>query len=970
MCFLDAFSGCVRCGGDAPALTDHDGNRTMSYRELDGLSNRICRQLMAEGIGKGDSVIIRLPRCSEYIACEIALLKLGATIVPLIPEYPGDRVSYIRQDCGASLVISGDFLEKIKDVPETPPETADCGDDERGMVIYTSGSTGNPKGVVYTRGNLDAQIRRSMAGIADLGPLVFAASATMSFCVTVCEYLRTLAMGGHVHVISDETRSDAEKLSRYYCNNGITTGFIPPRILKQFVCKSETLRRVYTASEKVVNIWSPDFEIINSYGQSETVGAITEFRIDRLYDNTPIGRPVGEVEIVITGEDNQPVPQGTEGQICIIGDLPSEYNNLPDQTEKVFRTLPDGRTYICSGDIGKELPDGNILYLNRNDWMIKIHGQRVEPGEIESVMNRTEGVTGSVVKAFDNPDGTMLLCGFYTEERPVAREDIRKMLEAKLPPYMIPGVLVKMDVFPVNANGKIDRKAIERPDISKRKAAYEPPADQAEEAICLAMQKILQVDRISRNDDFFELGGNSINAVALCAECAVPGIAPQIVIIGKTPAVIAGMIRGKCFVPKPEFAVFREIDAEYPMSMAQKYQYEVCRSLGTTIDVIDMTYYFPLDGDVDSDRLKKAVEDVVNGNPIYRSHIDLERERLLVDRKAFSVREVHLNADAFGPYRAARYTRVRDLKTDPLFECELIRLDDGSAYLFLCLCHLLYDGKSLENLLDSISARYDGRAEETERASIFDLIRYERRLREESALTEMAGKVLRENYEGLQPCHLFDRSKTYATALSAPILEGVRQEEIDAFLKANAVSVLTVMQVATERTISQVWGIDDFCYMNVYDGRMNQMLNRSHGVFARSVFMRSGVNRYASDREYMVAVEEQYQKLVYYDVADTFSVVEKYPAVKSGITLNYRDMLPLSLKLGGKAYRTEFLSEFFAVNKPFTDMDFMINRLPRGMGYLVNFSSARVDEAFARNFVSLFDGNLHRLLEGEEHGIH
>ena len=152
------------------------------------------------------------------------------------------------------------------------------------------------------------------------------------------------------------------------------------------------------------------------------------------------------------------------------------------------------------------------------------------------------------------------------------------------------------------------------------------------------------------------------------------------IIIGKTPAVIAGMIRGKCFVPKPELAVFREIDAEYPMSMAQKYQYEVCRSLGTTIDVIDMTYYFPLDGDVDSDRLKKAVEDVVNGNPIYRSHIDLERERLLVDRRAFSVREVHLNADAFGPYRAARYTRVRDLKTDPLFECELIRLDDGSAF--------------------------------------------------------------------------------------------------------------------------------------------------------------------------------------------------------------------------------------------------------------------------------------------------
>ena len=970
MFFISEFTKMVKEREGALAITDNEGKRNFSYRELDSFSDRIAHKLIRMGIKKGDSVIIVLPRCIEYVAVEIALLKIGAVVVPLIPEYPTDRVSYIEKDSGAVLVIREDFLEDINSEEFNTIDAVNAADDERGMILYTSGSTGKPKGVVYTRGSIDVQIERKCANVRDITPLVFAASATMSFCVTVTEYFRTLILGGHVHIISNEVRSDAKRLSDYYISNNITSGFISPRILRNFKCKSDCLKRVFTASEKVVNIYSDDFEIMNCYGQSETIGTITYFLIDKPYDNTPIGKPESGIDIVIVDSDNNEVPDGTEGQICIIGNLPCEYNNLPEQTKDVFKKLPDGRTFIFSGDMGKKLPDGNVLYLNRNDWMIKIHGQRVEPGEIESVMNTVHGISGSIVKSFDNEDGTMLLCGFYTENKPVEKAAIKNTLEAKLPHYMIPGVFVRMDAFPVNDNGKIDRKSIRRPDFNQLRTGYEKPKNQIEEAICNAMQKVLNLKQIGRNDNFFELGGNSLNAVNLCALCSIEGMAPQIVMIGQTAAKIAEFIAEKSFYPKPALIVSKEIRHKYPLSLSQRYQNSVCTSLGTTIDVIDMTYYFKLGKGVDVDRLKAAVERVVNEHPIYKCHIDIEENSLLVDKTDFCVTEVNISADEFEKYRNKRYKRVRNLKKDQLFEAELIRLDDGSTYLFMCLCHLIYDGKSTNNLLTCISSYYNEKDAPIEEASIFDLIDYEVKLKEDKELIKTAEEVFNENYSDLKRTILFDENESYATGFSMPILEKIKQEDIDAYLKKYGKSILTLFQVAFEITVSRIYRISDFCYMNVHDGRGNKLLNNAHGVFAKSVFMRSGMNKHNNLTEYLGAVEKQYQKLVYYDVLDTFSVVDRYPAIKSGMTLNYREAPSMSLKLGEEKIRSEYLTEFFTVNKPFTPMDFMINRLPNDMGYTVAFASAKVSEEFGRNFVKTFDSTVCELLRGEEDGIY
>lgn len=967
MFFIDSYRQKVKECADKPIITERDGERTLSYQEFDQISNRIAGLLVNKGIKKGDHVIILLSRCSEYIAAEIALLKLGAVIIPLIPEYPKERIDYIRKDSGAVLVIDQLFLDELYgDLGDSEfvPKVEDADGDERAMIVYTSGSTGNPKGVVYNRNHIDAEVIRKCECVKNVKPLVFAASATMSFCVVITEYHRTISLGGHVHMISDEVRSDAEKLADYYAAHQITAGFISPRILRNFKSKSSSLQRVFTASEKIVNIYSEQFDIVNCYGQSETVGSIAEFLIDRFYDNTPIGKPVKGIDIIISDAEGNKAADGEEGQICIIGDIPYEYNNLPEQTAKTFRRLPDGRTFTYTGDIGKILPDGNLLYLNRNDWMLKIHGQRVEPGEIEAVMNKVEGITASIVKAFDNEDGTMLVCGFYTESKPVDKNEIKEMLEKHLPHYMIPGTFVKMDAFPVNPNGKIDRKSIGRPDLNSLKTAYEKPENEIEEALCLAMEKILQIDRIGRNDNFMELGGNSLNAVMLCAESGIKGIAPQIVIIGQTPAAIAKMIMEKQFSEKPEIQISGTIRETYPLSFAQRYQYDVCSSYNTPIDTIDMQYYFLLDEEVDLNKLKQAVADVVNEHPIYKSHIDIENNLLITDDEVFSVKETTLSEEEFAKYRDHYYRRVRDYRKDPLVQAEIIKTNDEKVYLFLCLCHLIYDGKTLKNFVSAIEENYNDETKTPEQATIFDLIDYEEKLKADTELTKKAMEVFEENYKDLKPTELFDGKEKYDTGFSKRILEGISQEEIDVCLKKYGISVLTLFEGAMEMTVEKIFDVNDFCYMNVYDGRTNHLLNDAHGVFAKAVFVRSS-DKSGSLKEVFEQIENQYQKLVYFDVVNTFDIVRKYPAIRSGITFNYRDLLPLFLRLGEKRYGMEFIYEFYEVNKPYTDFDCLVNKLPLGYGYNMTISSAKINVELAEKFATEFDETVKAIIKAE-----
>ena len=890
--------------GSAPAITDMNGRRTFTYRQLAALSDKIAAKLLQLGVRKGDSVILLLPRISEYIATEIALLEIGAVIVPLIPEYPDERVSFIQKDCDAALVIREDFFRSLDEfkqedlVPDETPNISESRDVDRGMIIFTSGSAGFPKGVVYTRSTMDVQILRKQSSVNDIHPLIFAASASLSFCVAVTEYFTTLTMGGHIHMISDEVRFDTDRLSEYYKAHDITCGFISPGILKGFISRSTHLKRVFTIGEKAVNLFSPDFEIVNSYGLSETVGGICAFVVDRPYDNTPIGRPLNGIEMIVTDPDGNEVADGQEGQLCVIGNLPGQYNRLPGETAKVFRLLPDGRSLVCTGDIGKKLPDGNLLYLNRSDWMIKLHGQRVEPGEIESVMNRVSGITGSIVKAFENEDGTMLLCGFYTEKRPVKKESIMAMLKAKLPSYMIPGAFVRMDTFPVNQNGKTDRKAIEKPDLSMFKAAYEKPVNQVEKAICNAVQEVLHIDRAGRNDNFFELGGNSINAAALASISGLKGLSIRDIMLGQPPAGIALQYEKNADIRKPVLDHKYKPEREYPMTLSNHYFFYDAESIGEPIDWTDVRCLYRLDRTTDEERLRQAIEDSLRAHKVYGIRFDPSGMILRNEAYDTSVGEVTIDPEKFGAYRMKKSSQKRDLLRQSLFEFEIVRAGK-TRFLYLNLSHLLADQVSINLLFDEISDRYEGREPVREDYDYFDVAAYE---------GELKGSDFRREALRFFDSQFGDLRKKPAGAcgnypicsVSREIGAGLSQTQKTKFLKQNGVSESTYIQAALFLTLAKFLDQNRLICQIFHSGRDGSAYDNLHGCVARATLLRADIGRTKATGDFLNELQKTWQDTVYYDVIPIQELVVRYPQAESFISLNYRGNMKRSFHLGEK----------------------------------------------------------------------
>lgn len=256
------------------------------------------------------------------------------------------------------------------------------------------------------------------------------------------------------------------------------------------------------------------------------------------YDNAPIGKPIGEVCAYVLDENGN---EADEGELCFAGYFADEYLHLPEQSAKVFTKNPfdtkDGfERLLHTGDIVKRREDGNLIYLNRRDWMVKINGQRVEPGEIEAVIKNCEGIADAAIKGFKNDFGQVYLTAYYTEHSYVDVNELKAAISAKLPPYMIPAFFVRLDKMPLNANGKLDRSALAAPEAGSFKSEYIAPETDMQKALCTAFANVLEIENVGVDDDFFALGGDSIQCVMVTAECDIYKIPVSVIFEGKTPA--------------------------------------------------------------------------------------------------------------------------------------------------------------------------------------------------------------------------------------------------------------------------------------------------------------------------------------------------------------------------------------------------------------------------------------------------
>ncbi|MBQ9887505.1 MAG: amino acid adenylation domain-containing protein [Lachnospiraceae bacterium] len=705
---------------DFVVIKDTGENNSFTYSEFDTYARKIAGKLYRLGVKPYEFVTIELPRNKEYIAAMYAVWLVGAAFAPLSVSYPEERINFIRSDCKAKAVINDKFLKNIVDEEAFEGEI-DAEDDAPSLLIYTSGSTGKPKGVLHTHLSIsDSVVRYNEYANPPQGFKV-ALGAPFTFVASVQGVFSPLSACMTAYLMPYEAMRDPVLLADFIEDNRINRTFISPKMLKVFKPKGDSLKIVYTGSERVSNTYSEDFDLYVVYGQTESASGVLIFKVDKEYDNTPIGKPMGKEKVYILDEEGKPA---VEGEICLAGNFASEYLNLPEQSAKVFADNPfyeqDGyKKLLHTGDIGKQDEDGNIIYLNRKDWMVKINGQRVEPGEIETIIKNSEGVHDAVIKDFKNQYGQVYLVAYYVEKGSVEPEDIKREIGSRLPSYMIPSFFVKLDKLPVNANGKLDRGALMPPEAGNFKNDYIAPETDLQKMLCRAYEKVLSVSDVGIDDDFFALGGDSIKCAMVSSECGIYKISTADIFEGKTPRMIERLLINRA----SKKAIVRKKDRPriYPLTPFERGMY-LEQKLNEKSTVYNLNIAAIIKGS-DIDTVKNALNNVFAVHEAFHSlysennglPVRMVTDKLpeIVEKEAADRKEVISIIDNY----AVPFNLNEDIPVRPT----LYKLNDGSIIVHMAIHHIAFDGGSAKTFVKELIEGLNGRAVEAPELDLSDI---------------------------------------------------------------------------------------------------------------------------------------------------------------------------------------------------------------------------------------------------------
>ncbi|WP_143187426.1 non-ribosomal peptide synthetase, partial [Xenorhabdus eapokensis] len=539
------------------------GDQSLSYEELNRHANRLAHHLIELGVHPDDRVAICVERSLEMVVGLLAILKAGGAYVPLDPAYPTDRLAYMLEDAAPMVLLTQTtlrdkldntlpviLLDNILNNPEPflktqstdNPDTQALGLTSRHLayVLYTSGSTGLPKGVMNEHRGVVNRLLWAQETY-QLTPQDRVLQKTpFSFDVSVWEFFLPLMFGAQLVMARPDGHKEPHYLLEEIENRHITTiHFVPSMLhiflhyipagrclsLRQILCSGEALP--YALQQHCLS-HLPHSELHNLYGPTEAAIDVTAWKCvpDRYTGQVPIGHPIANIQIYILDARGEIVPMGVAGEIYIGGvGVARGYLNRPELTAErfvpdPFSATPHARMYK-TGDLGRWLPDGNIEYLGRNDFQVKLRGFRIELGEIEARLTQCDGVREAVVIAREDEPGQKRLIAYLRPEEggELVPADLRQQLTPYLADYMLPSAFVTLETFPLTPNGKLDRQALPAPDLSAVVArGYEAPIGETEIALAQIWQKLLGLEQVSRHDHFFELGGHSLMIVSLVEE--------------------------------------------------------------------------------------------------------------------------------------------------------------------------------------------------------------------------------------------------------------------------------------------------------------------------------------------------------------------------------------------------------------------------------------------------------------------
>lgn len=748
------------------------GDARISYGELDRRANQLARFLRQRGIGPEVSVGVCMERNIETVVAFLGILKSGGAYAPMDPEYPADRLAFMLRDSRVELLLTDS--RTLPSLPETDVQMVvldearetldtlasdqvpcDAEPENLACMFYTSGSSGMPKCGMLTHTNYVNYFRSwERQYLLDTPMRVHTQMTSYAFDIFIADTTRPLFSGATVLIVPHETVLSPPDLYRLMVQEGVNSAeFITP-ILAALVDHLEQTGENLGFMDLICagsDTWyARDFErtkrlckasvrLIAAYGTSETSNDNSTFEQEPgapdLEGIVPIGRPVANTKLYVLDEHMQLLPVGTPGELFIGGiSLGRGYHRRPSLTAERF--LPDpfsgklGARLYRTGDLARYRSDGVLEILGRADSQVKIRGYRVEIGDIESALRSLAVVDSAVVLVHELPSGERCLIGYMTFQSGLGSADalvaqVRAHLEARLPGYMVPAVLMPLEAIPLSANGKLDRGALPDPleTLAMVSSSCAAPRTPTEEILAGIWSDLLGIGRVGLHDDFFSLGGSSLMLTRMASRIravwsvdmsvrdlyrlpTIAALAAEIMAVGRSSSVARS---GVVSVP-------RTPEGLYILSSAQE-QLWFHEQLNPDSSTYNSTTAFRLRGKLDHTALESAFQAIVDRHEalrtIFTSGHDGPRQRVLqrlnlrLTRRDLSHMTARQQEDELLRQIRRDEQAPFDLGNGPLIRVSIARFDPSDHFLIMTLHHVVTDAWSAGVLYDELSAHYE-----------------------------------------------------------------------------------------------------------------------------------------------------------------------------------------------------------------------------------------------------------------------
>ncbi len=721
-------------------------NQTITYKELDEKSNQLANILIKKGITLDSLVGFYFERSIESIISIIAIWKAGAAYIAIDPSYPDERVNYMIEDSGIKIVVTHRnyenkfekgkinliYIDEINNLDQTNNLNIKINSENLAYIIYTSGSTGKPKGVMIRQKSVLNLANELYNKIYSKGnKLKVSLNAPLAFDASV-QQLVALFFGHTLYIIPQETRLDAEELLKFIRHNELDVFDCVPTQLKTLLDEGFAVENKFKPSfvlpggepidKKMWNslIQINEVKFFNMYGPTECTVDSTICEINKEITKPSIGKQINNVTHFVLDTKLNLLPIGIKGELYIGGaGIARGYLNKPGLTSERFIPNPfanqPGERIYKTGDIVRYLPDGNIEYIERIDSQVKLRGFRIELGEIESILISYPNIEEAIVIVREDQPNVKNLVAYYTSnEMQIDNNKLEKYLAENLPEYMIPSFFINIENIPLTPNGKVNRKALPKPQHSDIIQNEEFIAPTTEKEILLAeiWKELLGFDNVGVNDNFFKLGGDSIVAIQMIAKAKQKGlqITPVQIFQNQTLQKLA-MVAKKTDVVIAEQNL---ITGVAPLTPIQKYFFE---NDFEEPNHWNQSIFLKVNETLDEKIFKETVTEIIKHHDELRAKFEIInnswRQNILQPRESVPFEFVDLTDIKESELKNKieslnqKYQESLNIKEGKVIKFVVYKVSDKESGILIVAHHLVIDGVSWRILIDNLLTAYN-----------------------------------------------------------------------------------------------------------------------------------------------------------------------------------------------------------------------------------------------------------------------